>query len=88
LLGQIKIEIEKGTFDYATHFPNSKRARQVAARPAALDKLEQLLTRWLVQKEPELGHSSLIGCRRIVENILVRHCGAIALRDFDRITLK
>ncbi len=88
LLGQIKIEIEKGTFDYAIHFPNSKRARQVATRPVALDNLQQVLTRWLAQKEPELEHSSLIGYRRIVENILVPRCGSIALRDFDRIALK
>ncbi|MFE3968989.1 Arm DNA-binding domain-containing protein [Stenotrophomonas sp. YIM B13575] len=88
LLGQIKVEIEKGTFDYATHFPGSKRAVQVAAKPAALDTLEQVLTRWLAQKEPELEHSSLIGYRRIVDNILVPRCGTIALRDFDRIALK
>jgi len=88
LLGQIKVEIEKGTFDYATHFPGSKRAVQVAEKPAALDTLEQVLTRWLAQKEPELEHSSLIGYRRIVENILVPRCGSIALRDFDRIALK
>ncbi|WP_445979165.1 site-specific integrase [Stenotrophomonas muris] len=53
-----------------------------------MDNLEQVLTRWLAQKEPELEHSSLIGYRHIVENILVPHCGAIALRDFDRIALK
>lgn len=61
---------------------------QVAAKPAALDTLEQVLTRWLAQKEPELEHSSLIGYRRIVDNILVPRCGTIALRDFDRIALK
>ncbi|WP_240332304.1 Arm DNA-binding domain-containing protein [Stenotrophomonas indicatrix] len=88
LLGQIKVEIEKGTFDYATHFPGSKRAVQVAAKPAALDTLEQVLTQWLAQKEPELEHSSLIGYRRIVDNIVVPRCGTIALRDFDRIAFK
>ncbi|WP_260678136.1 site-specific integrase [Stenotrophomonas maltophilia] len=88
LLGQIKVEIEKGTFNYATHFPGSKRAVQVATKPAALDTLEKVLARWLAQKEPELEHSSLIGYRRIVDNILVPRCGAIALRDFDRIALK
>ncbi|MET4572453.1 integrase [Stenotrophomonas rhizophila] len=88
LLGQIKVEIEKGTFDYATHFPGSKSARRVATRPAALDTLELVLNRWLDQKEPELEHSSMIGYRRIVKNILVPRCGAIALRDFDRIAQK
>lgn len=74
LLGQIKIEIEKGTFDYAAHFPDSKRAVQVVAKPAALDTLEQVLQRWLALKEPELEHSSMIGYRRIVNNILVPRC--------------
>lgn len=88
LLGQIKVEIEKGTFDYAAHFPNSKRARKVVEKPATLDDLATVLQRWLKQKEPELEHSSMIGYRRIVDNILIPKCGTVRLRDFDRIALK
>ncbi|WP_269791670.1 site-specific integrase [Stenotrophomonas sp. Iso1] len=84
LLGQIKIEIEKGLFDYAAHFPTSKRARLVIEKPATLDDMKTVLDRWLVRKGLELEHSTIIGYTRIVENILIPRIGAIALRDFDR----
>lgn len=88
LLGQIKIEIEKGLFDYAAHFPTSKRARQVIEKPATLDDMKTVLDRWLASKQNELEHSTIIGYSRIVKNILIPRIGTIALRDFDRTQLR
>lgn len=87
-LGQIRTEIAKGTFDYAAHFPNSRRARKVADKPAALDDMATVLRRWLDMKERELEHSTFIGYRRIVENILIPRLGTTRLRDFDRVAVK
>lgn len=84
LLGTIKIEIEKGTFDYAERFPNSKRARKLSNKPASLDTVGDRLASWLEGVEHQLEHSTLIGYRRIVENILIPRVGTIRLRDFDR----
>lgn len=88
LLGQIRIEIEKGVFDYAAHFPTSKRARQVIEKPATLDDMKTVLDRWLASKENELEHSTIIGYSRIVKNILIPRIGTVALRDFDRAQLR
>ncbi len=84
LLGQVKVEIEKGIFDYAAHFPTSKRALQVIEKPATLDDMKTVLDRWLARKRLELEHSTIIGYSRIVKNILIPRIGKIALRDFDR----
>jgi len=88
LLGQIKIEIEKGIFDYAKHFPGSKRARKVIEKPATLDDMATVLQRWLGRKQLELEHSTIIGYTRIVENILTPRIGKITLRDFDRLAVR
>ncbi len=88
LLGQIKVEIEKGLFDYAAHFPTSKRARQVIEKPATLDDMKTVLDRWLASKQHELEHSTIIGYSRIVKNILIPRIGTVALRDFDRAQLR
>lgn len=88
LLGQIKIEIEKGIFDYAKHFPGSRRARKVIEKPATLDDMATVLQRWLGRKQLELEHSTIIGYTRIVENILTPRIGKIALRDFDRLAVR
>lgn len=88
LLGQIKVEIEKGIFDYAAHFPTSKRARQVIEKPATLDDLKTVLDRWLARKRLELEHSTIIGYTRIVQNILIPRIGQVALRDFDRLQVR
>lgn len=84
LLGQIKIEIEKGTFDYHAHFPGSKRAAALSRIPAGLDTVRQGLDRWFERKRLELEHSTLDGYRRIIANVLAPLCGRVQLRDFDK----
>jgi integrase len=84
LLGQIKVEIEKGSFDYHTHFPNSRRAKKLSHNPGELETVESALERWFARKGQELEHSTLQGYRRIIYNVLAPACGRTLLRDFDR----
>lgn len=84
LLGQIKVEIEKGSFDYAEHFPNSPRARRLTRQPGGLSSIAAALEAWYEEKTLELEHSTLAGYRRIIDNVLVPFCGKEPLRDFDR----
>lgn len=81
LLGQIKTEIAKGTFDYRKHFPDSPRVKQFA--PAgAQQTMRELLTAWLDRKQHELEKSTLDGYRKIVDNVLIQKVGKIVVIDF------
>lgn len=84
LLGQIKIEIEKGTFDYLAHFPDSNRAKLLARNPASLELIETALERWYERKKRELEHSTLDCYRRYIWNVLIPRCGRTPLRSFDK----
>lgn len=57
LKARIDHEIAIGTFDYAAHFPDSRRARRFARNPADLLTVGELLTEWLktvrLELEPE-----------------------------------
>lgn len=84
LLGQVRVEIEKGTFDYAKTFPNSKRARKLGVKPGGLETVAQALRAWYAGKQSELEHSTLEGYNRIIENVLIPFCGEDKLADFGR----
>lgn len=84
LLGQIRVEIGKGTFDYARHFPHSPRARAFAKTPAALDTVEHALREWYRRKIPSLETHTVNDYRKAIDNVLVPAFGAIAVRDFCR----
>ena len=88
LLGQVKIEIEKGVFDYHTHFPNSRRAKVYTSKPGGLVTVAQGLNDWYDEKEGELQHSTLIGYRRIIDNIWAPAVGKTILRDLTRAQIK
>lgn len=88
LLGQIKIEIEKGTFDYADHFPTSARAKKLARTPGALMTVSTALSDWLERKKPELEHSTTIEYERAVRCQLIPAFGDTLLRDLSRHAVK
>lgn len=88
LLGKIRVEIGKGTFDYATHFPDSSRARDFAPAAAALDTVEQHLWAWLRRKEPMLELHTQKDYRKAIKNVLVPAFGALRLRELTRGTVK
>lgn len=84
LRGQVLVEIEKGTFDYAEHFPDSAKAKIFAKNPGGLTTVATILWSWYDEKALELEHSTLIGYKRIIKNILVPQVGALQLREFTR----
>lgn len=47
LKGAIEYEIAHGSFDYAKHFPRSKRAKLLAKVPATVVTVGELFTEWL-----------------------------------------
>lgn len=54
LKARIEHEIAIGTFDYAQHFPDSRRARRFARNPADIVTVGDLLTEWLKTVRAEL----------------------------------
>lgn len=88
LLGQIRVEIEKGTFDYAAQFPTSRRAKRFTDRPGGLVLVKDALETWYAAKELELEHSTLQGYRRIIDNVITPFCGDDVLREFTRARAK
>lgn len=88
LLGQIKVEIARGTFDYRKHFPDSRRADLFAKLQGEVMHMGPALERWLADKAPEIEHSTLAGYRKIVNNILIPFCGDDRLTDFTRLRAK
>lgn len=54
LKARIEHEIALGTFDYAHHFPDSRRARKFARNPADTMTVGELLTEWLKTVRAEL----------------------------------
>lgn len=54
LKARIEHEIAAGSFDYATHFPRSRRARTLARNPSQTLTVGELLTEWLRHAAPRL----------------------------------
>jgi integrase len=88
LLGQIRVEIARGTFDYAKHFPSSARADLFARLPGQVLTMGPALEQWLKDKGPEVEHSTMTSYRRIVNNVLIPFCGDDRLTDFNRVRAK
>src|SRR4249919_1889558 len=88
LRGRALVEIEKGLFDYAHHFPDSPRAKLYSVKSAALVTVRTKLDEWYADKARELEHSSLLTYRRIIDNVLNPVVGDVLLRDFTRATVK
>ncbi|MBW8777126.1 MAG: DUF3596 domain-containing protein, partial [Stenotrophomonas sp.] len=88
LRGQILVEIEKGVFDYLQHFPDSERAKIHSPKPKGLVTVTSALNVWYNEKAPALEHSTLIGYRRIIDNIIGPVIGKVLLRDFKRLHAK
>ncbi len=88
LLGQIRTEIAKGVFDYASHFPRSSRAGLLSPKPAALVTTSAALQTWFTAKKPELEHSTIIGYERAIDNVLTPALGEVLLRDLSRPMIK
>ena len=73
--------IEKGSFDYATTFPDSKNGPLFNDQPGAAITLERFLTDWWRAEEKELKASTRIVDQRILFNQIIPEFGNLALTD-------
>lgn len=77
--------IERGTFNYAVTFPNSKNAARFAPRDTAADMpLAGYLERWIDSKAQTIKASTSEGYRKAIKGVLVPKLGDIALADLKR----
>lgn len=76
--------IERGTFNYATTFPDSPKRFLFAEQQGEGVPLEVYLEGWLARQKAILKASTFTGYRRIVENVLIPMWGRKALTDIRR----
>ncbi len=73
--------IERGTFDYATTFPNSKQARLLSSEPGANITVEEFLSDWWRTEEKELKASTRKVDQRILFNQIIPTFGSLTLTE-------
>lgn len=83
LKARIEHEIAIGTFDYAQHFPQSRRAKRFAKNPAQLVIVGELLTEWLASAKAELEPETYDDYSEYVENTWRPLLGSLRLSDFS-----
>lgn len=80
--------IAKGTFDYATTFPDSPRRQQFSERaPGELVMVEHYMRKWLDQRKAQLKTSTWTGYRKIIA-IVNERFGTLALTELKRPAIK
>jgi integrase len=79
---RIEHEIAIGTFDYAKHFPQSRRAKLFAKNPAQLVTVGELLTEWLASVRAQLEPETYADYSEYVENTWRELLGTTRLSDF------
>lgn len=83
-LGSVRLAIEKGTFDYAVSFPESKRRFQFMAHKEAGKTVKEYLSEWIESVENRLKTSTWYYYNQDVQNVLIPSIGQIALSDLKR----
>jgi integrase len=73
--------IDKGTFDYATTFPQSKSAPQFSDQPGATITVERFLSNWWPGESKELKASTRTVDKRIIFNQIIPQFGQLSLTD-------
>lgn len=81
---RIELEIAEGTFNYAQHFPNSKKAKQFAKQPGDTLLLKFYLEDWLQSVKEHLKASTWDGYRKVVRGRLIPAFGELKLSEFKR----
>jgi integrase len=71
LKGEVENAIERGTFDYRTLFPQSRRARMFIRRPGDVVTVTQALREFIAGAEKRVAWSTYLGWRNDVEQALI-----------------
>lgn len=84
LKATIEHEIAKGTFDYAKHFPNSKRAKTFSRQPGAAVSVANGLRDWYTLHSGSLEPETAREYFNDIENTLIPEFGAHMLPELGR----
>ncbi|WP_454825343.1 Arm DNA-binding domain-containing protein [Paraburkholderia xenovorans] len=84
----IRHAIDKGEFDYAKTFPDSRHAAALAERPGDVLTVEKYFDKWLIRKKVEIKASTYTGYENIVINWVIPKFGKLALSELRRATIR
>ncbi|VVD28451.1 site-specific integrase [Paraburkholderia dioscoreae] len=84
----IRHAIDKGEFDYAKTFPDSRHAAALAERPGDVMTVEKYFDNWLIRKKVEIKASTYTGYENIVINWVIPKFGKLALSELRRATIR
>lgn len=84
LKGEIENAIAKGTFNYATYFPNSRHAQKLSKVAGDAILLEQYLEGWLEREQANTKRSTWVGYEKIVNGRLIPAFGQLMLGELRR----
>ncbi|MBC8730030.1 site-specific integrase [Paraburkholderia sp. UCT2] len=84
----VRHAIDKGEFDYAKTFPNSKHAAAFAERPGDVLTVEKYFDQWLTRKQSEIKASTYKGYYGIVNRFVIPKFGKLALSDLKRAAIR
>lgn len=80
----ILLEIAQGTFDYARHFPNSRRAQVFSTRTASRKTISDALDEWLAIIEPTVTPHTMGGYRNAADQYIRPEFGHLPLANLTR----
>ena len=77
----ILYEIDMGTFEYSSHFPNSGRALRFSKNKGALITVEEALKDWLKRAEKRCQHSTIRDYNSAIYYHLIPSFGKLTLEE-------
>lgn len=80
--------IEKGEFNYAESFPDSKHIEQFAEKPGDVLTVTKYFETWLGRKKAEVKASTYQGYHSITFGYVIPTFGDLALTDLKRATIR
>ena len=80
----ILFEIGRGTFDYASHFPDSNRCSQFGSNPHRDRTVDQALDLWLSVKKIRTAQSTYVNYKSKVENHIRPRWGSHKLASITK----
>jgi integrase len=84
LRAQIHVEIARGTFDYAKHFPNSKKALMLSRVPGAAVTIGDAMDQWLRGMKGQIEHTTYRDYDLAIANVWTPKFGKLRLTELTR----
>lgn len=87
-LGAILDSIEKGSFNYAVTFPDSKRKFQFVDSPGEATEIQAYLDDWLEAQEKQLKSSTYNDYRKTINHLIIPQFNGKLLSEIKRVDIK